>query len=114
MTTTFRLIDYIITSYIKHGMSSVDYARVTDVAVKHCNKHSCALYGGQPVRADNGYLPVILSTVHSGLVANSLIGGATCPWIIQVHKGQAINLTIINFNQQVRLLISKYVLRSMF
>ena len=85
----------------QHILCELCWACLLDVAVKHGNKHSCAVYGGQPVRADGGYLPITVSTHGTGVVANSVIGGPGCPWILQVHKGQAINLTIINFNQQV-------------
>jgi hypothetical protein len=73
--------------------------------VRHGNKHSCAVYGGQPIRSDSGFLPIMwpASNNAAGLAGgSSMVGSALCPWMLQVHRGQKINLTIINFNQQVR------------
>jgi len=70
--------------------------------VKVGNKHSCAVYGGQPVRTDVGFLPLSLTGL-SGMTSTSgtAVGSVSCPWMIQMHRGQRVNLTLMNFNQPV-------------
>jgi len=69
------------------------------VAVKVGNEHSCAVYGGQPLRTDVGFLPLSLSSLSS--TPRTAVGSASCPWMMQMHPGQRVNLTLMNFNQQV-------------
>lgn len=57
--------------------------------------------GGQPVRTDVGFLPLSLGGSSSTSSSGTAAGGASCPWMIQMHGGQRVNLTFINFNQQV-------------
>jgi len=73
------------------------------MTVKVGNKHSCAVYGGQPVRTDVGFLPLSLTgPSRSTSASGTAVGSASCPWMIQMHRGQRVNLTFMNFNQQVR------------
>jgi len=66
------------------------------------NKHSCAVYGGQPVRTDLGFLPLSLNSKSgTASMAATAVGGVNCPWMIQMHRGQRVNLTLMNFNQPV-------------
>ena len=75
---------------------------VSLVTVKVGNEHSCAVYGGQPVRTDVGFLPLSLIG-PSGMTSTpgTAVGSVSCPWMMQMHPGQRINLTLMNFNQQV-------------
>ena len=70
--------------------------------VKVGNKHSCAVYGGQPVRTDVGFLPLSLSGLPGATsTAGTAVGSVSCPWMIQMHRGQRVNISLMNFNQQV-------------
>lgn len=70
--------------------------------VKVGNKHSCAVYGGQPVRTDVGFLPLSLSGLPGATsTTGTAVGSVSCPWMIQMHRGQRVNITLMNFNQQV-------------
>jgi len=72
------------------------------MAVKVGNQHSCAVYGGQPVRTDVGFLPLSLSAAsRASSTSGTIVGSVSCPWMIQMHRGQRVNLTLMNFNQQV-------------
>lgn len=55
------------------------------------NRHSCTLFGGQPLKATSGYLT---SSSHP---AQMVVGTQNCPWLIRVQPGQKVNLTLFSF-----------------
>ena len=68
-----------------------------DVSVKLGNRHTCNLFGGQPLRTDTGYLQPSASSLPS-LEKTTYPGTLSCPWLIQMRPGQRINFTLFNFH----------------
>ena len=70
--------------------------------------HACAVYGGQPLKAESGFLmpghlhqsvhqsTAAVSTLQGGAVAS---GTAGCPWMIRAKPGQRVNLTLLNVDR---------------
>ena len=63
---------------------------------------SIAVAGDSPMRCAE-HAPITL-TSQSGYLASVVametgVGGSDCPWRIEVHHGQQVNLTLINFSR---------------
>lgn len=64
--------------------------RSLSCAVNSGSSQVCALYGGQPLTPNSGFLSSV-STLESG------VGLASCPWLIDASPGQRINITLYSF-----------------
>ena len=62
--------------------------------MKSGNKHICGLVGGQPLRVESAYLQPTPTFAGD----KPTVGSAGCPWLIQMHPGQKINLTLLSFH----------------
>ena len=57
------------------------------LTVKVANKHTCTMFGGVPLRSMSGYLAAISA-------AESSVGSADCPWLLDIQPGQHVNITV--------------------
>jgi hypothetical protein len=55
--------------------------------VRVANRHTCAMFGGVPLRSRVGYLAAISAV-------DSMVGTSECPWFIDIDQGQRVNLSI--------------------
>ena len=63
------------------------WSRVVALTVKVANKHTCTMFGGVPLRSMSGYLAAFSATESS-------VGSVECPWLLDIHPGQRVNITV--------------------
>ena len=57
------------------------------IAVRVANRHTCAMFGGVPLRSRVGYLAVISAV-------ESMVGTVECPWFVDIDQGQRVNFSV--------------------
>jgi len=56
-------------------------------SVRVANRHTCAMFSGVPLRSRVGYLAAISAV-------DSPVGTVNCPWLVDVERGQRVNLSV--------------------